>query len=92
MAWLILIRKLFVDEFKRRNSNIVKLNLIINYIYKLERGGLDEFSLIVEPLDYETELTKDQLIATLQQYFTVPKTQLKDAKNIKEQSLKITFL
>lgn len=47
---------------------------------------------MVEPLQYETELTKDQLVAALQHYFVVPKTQLKDAKNNKEQSIKVTFL
>jgi len=51
MTWLILIRKLFVDEYKRRNSSSVKLNLIVNYIYKLERTGLEEFNLLIEPLE-----------------------------------------
>lgn len=47
MAWLILIRKLFVDEWRKRNSKTVKLPILYSYIQKLDGTGLEEFSLII---------------------------------------------
>lgn len=69
MAWLILIRKLFVDEFKKRSSKCVKLNILYSYIQKLDSEGLNQFSLIIEPLEYEVELSKAQMTTVLETYF-----------------------
>lgn len=34
-AWMILLRKLYVNEFKKRNSKTVKLEILFSYIQKL---------------------------------------------------------
>lgn len=35
-VWMILLRKLYVNEFKKRNSKTVKLETLFSYIQKLE--------------------------------------------------------
>lgn len=88
MAWIILIRKLFVDEFKKRNNKTIKLNILYSYIQKIDKEGLEEFSLVVEPLEYEVDLSKSQIITVLESFFaTTKKTKLVKSETIG----KVTF-
>jgi len=41
--WIILIRKLFVDENKKRNVQTIKMSLLVNYLSKLEKSGLEDY-------------------------------------------------
>jgi len=45
--------------------------------------------LLIDPLDYELMLSKNNLISILKQFFTIPKTQLKDLKV--DSKTKVTF-
>jgi hypothetical protein len=80
MTWLVLIRKLFVEEFRKRSSKTVKLGVLFSYIQKLDNEGLDEFSSLIEPMEYEIELSKSQIVAVLEVHFAVPKKGSKAGK------------
>jgi hypothetical protein len=80
MVWVMLIRKLFVEEFQKRSSKTVKLAILFSYIQKIDNEGLDAFSSMIEPLEYEIELSKTQIIAVLETHFALPKKGSKPAK------------
>jgi hypothetical protein len=80
MAWLILLRKLFVEEFKKRSSRAIKPSILYSYIQKLDSEGLDEFSLVVEPLEYEVDLSKAQIVTILESYFAASNRRARQGK------------
>ena len=67
-TWLILIRKMFVEEERRRGQCVVRAEGLMDYLHRLQREGLDTFNAIVEPFEQEKQLSKAQLIAHLANY------------------------
>lgn len=83
MAWVILIRKLFADEYKKRKNKTIKLSTLYSYIQKIDKQGLQEFSLVVEPLDYELDLSRSQIITVFESFFAISKkTKIVKSDNI----------
>lgn len=78
--WLMLIRKLFVEEFRKRSNKSVKLAVLFSYIQKIDNEGIYGFSSMIEPLEYEIELSKSQIVAVLETHFALSKKGSKPAK------------
>jgi hypothetical protein len=43
-GWLIYLRRLFVDEYRKRGATAVRLGLILSYVQKVEKGGVSEMT------------------------------------------------